>query len=1013
MRNLFHLRDTVAPTALALALVSQPAWAQDPVPNNSAALETAPEQDVGEAPAIIVTGTRIVRPELDVPNPIVSYSEEAIELSGQTNITQLLAQSPALFNSETNYDAAGSQARFGGSGVNLLDLRNLGPERTLVLVNGRRHVAGVAGEAAVDINTIPVGLIDRVDIVTGGVSSIYGADGVSGVVNFVLKRDFEGLEVTAQQGISEFKDAPNTFLSATVGTNFADDRGNITFSYEYRRDGRVAFADRPFGQPESERLVRNPDDFDSEGEDIPTVFDNIFLGNIRYQDSSPDGAVIVDPSFTPLFRGGGQPYDLGIALPESGGFVQGGSSTPIAAYQGDLQARNEINNLNLLASYEITPDVRFFFEGKYLHSNAFSVSQPSYDLGTFVRADNPYIPASIRAAIVPRAFDDPRTPEVDLPDGVLFSRDNFDLGTRNERISRDLYRGVVGFDGSIGENATFELSYVFGRNDYTFVSENYRLADRYFAALDAVQLPNGSVVCRVDVEGGTIDPFNYGREAQTFTPGANSGCAPLNIFGEGVASAAALGFINVDLTNEVQLTQHVVNGFVSGDFGALFELPGGPVGFAFGGEYRKEESRFDPDPISTQTVAGEPGTGLLADLALLGPERGSFDVVEGFAELNLPLLADLPFAERLDFGAAIRVSDYSTIGTTTSWSVNGTYAPIRDVTFRGSYSKAVRAPNVTELFSPTQGSFSFLSDPCSPVNINNGTEFREANCRALLTGLGVDFDQFDFDSSDEASTSLPGLSAGNQELTEEEARTWTAGVIVQPSFLRGFSVSFDWYDIRLEQAINSATLQQLSEFCVDAPTIDNVFCNNITRDQSTGYVTDYLLQPQNVAFFETAGADITASYTFSPGDLGRFAITGTVGYLDKLLFLPANGGIVDNDRGEAGAPKWVGTGDVTWQRGNLLLNYGVNFVGPQRRYEYDVTANDPDTVDPEYLYYDSVFTHDLRAEIQTDDEQAAFFVGVNNFTDERPARGSSNTPVGFLGRFYYVGVRTTLADLFD
>jgi len=1011
MRNLFRLRGAVAPSALALALVSQPAWAQDPVPSNDDVLETAPERAVSEGPAIVVTGTRIVRPELDVPNPVISYSEEAIELSGQTNITQLLAQSPALFNSETNYDAAGSQARFGGSGVNLLDLRNLGPQRTLVLVNGRRHIAGVAGEAAVDINTIPVGLIERVDIVTGGVSSIYGADGVSGVVNFVMKRDFEGAELRAQQGISTFNDAPSSFLSATVGTNFADDRGNIALSYEYRRDGRVAFADRPFGQPEAERLVRNPNDIP----DDPNIPDNVFLPAIRYADSSPDGAVSVDSSLTPVFRGGGQPYDLGISLPQSGGFVQGGSSTPIAAYQGDLQARNEINNLNLLASYELTPDVRFFAEGKYLHSNTFSISQPSFDVYSFVSAENPFIPGSIRAAIQPDNFAD-----FGLPDGVLITRDNFDLGTRNERIARDLYRGAVGFDGSLGENATFELSYVFGRNDYTFVSENYRLEDRYFAALDAVDAgafttgtPNGNIVCRVDLEGGAIDPSNYGFDAQTFTPGANSGCAPLNLFGEGVASAAALDFINVDLTNKVQLTQQVVNGYVTGDFGALFELPGGPIGFAFGGEYRKEKSAFEPDPISMQAVAGEPDTGVLADLALLGPESGSFDVVEGFAELNAPLLADLPFAERLDFGAAIRVSDYSTIGTTTSWSVNGTYAPIRDITFRGSYSHAVRAPNITEQFAPTQGAFSFLSDPCSPVNINNGTEFREANCRALITGLGVDFEDFDFDSSAEASTSIEGLSAGNEDLTEEEARTWTAGVIVQPTFLRGFSVSFDWYDIRLEQAINTASLQQTTEFCVDAPTLDNVFCNNITRDPESGYVTNYLLQPQNVAFFETAGADLTASYTFSPGNLGTFAITGTVGYLDKLLFLPANGGIVDNDRGEAGAPKWVGTGDVTWRRGNVLLNYGLNFVGPQRRFEYDVTANDPDTVDPQFLYFDSVITSDIRAEVQTDDERAAFFVGVNNFTDEQPARGVSNTPVSFLGRYYYVGVRATLAELFD
>lgn len=974
------------------------------------------EHALSEGAPIIVTGTRIARQELDVPIPVVSYSGEAVELSGQTNITQLLAQSPALFNSVTNYYAAGSQAvGIGRSGVNLLNLRNLGPQRTLVLVDGRRHIAGTAGEAAVDINTIPVGLIERIDIVTGGVSSIYGADGVSGVVNFLMKRDFEGGTLRAQQGISKFNDAPSSFVSATVGTNFADDRGNIALSYEFRREGRVSFSDRPFGQPGAELLVRNPDDIP----DDPNVPDEIFLSDLRYANSSPDAAVAVDTSFAPLFRGGGQPYDPGRFLPQSGFLTQGGSSTTIADYQGDLQAQNEINNFNLLTSYAITPDVRIFAEGKYLHSEVFTTSQPSFDFGTFVTAENPFIPATIRAAISPGNFAD-----LGLPDGVFFNRDNFDLGTRDERVERDLYRGVIGFDGSIGENATFELSYVYGRNDSTIISENYRLEDRYFAALDAVDegaattgAPNGNIVCRVDLSGGSvIDPINYGFGAQTFTPGASSGCAPLNLFGGSVASAAALNFINVDLVHDVRLTQHIVNGYISGDFGALFEIPGGPVGFAVGGEYRKETSDFSPEPLAAQSVEGDPSRGVLADLALLGAESGSFDVIEGFAELNVPLLADLPLAERLQAGAAIRVSEYSTVGTTISWSVNGTYAPIHDITFRGSYSKAVRAPNINELFEPRQVGFLFLDDPgdpCSSSNINNGTEFREANCRALLTGLGVDFDSFDFESSVEAGASIQGIFSGNRDLTEEEARTWTAGVIVQPSFLRGFNFSFDWYDIRLEDAINLADLQQLTEFCVDSPSLDNVFCSNITRDLTTGYVTTYLLQPQNVAFFETAGADMTVSYTFSPEGLGTFALRATAGYLDKLLFLPANGGIVDNDRGEEKAPKWVATGDVTWRLKNVLLNYGFNFVGPQRRKEYDETANNPDLVAPEHLYFDSVITHDIRAEVQTDDERAAFFVGVNNLTNEMPARGSANTPVSFLGRFYHIGVRANLADLFD
>lgn len=989
-RTIARLTATTAlATATTLAL---PAHAQD--------VDPAPVQTSAETNQIIVTGTRIIRPDLDLPSPVVSVSEEAIAQSGQTNITELLAQSPALYNSETNYDAAGSQARFGGAGVNLLNLRNLGAKRTLVLVDGRRHISGVPGESAVDINTIPISLISRVDVLTGGASAVYGADGVSGVVNFVMKDDFEGLEFRGQQGISDFGDAEETFLSATGGTSFGDGRGNIAVSYEYRRQGRVGFADRPVGKANASRLVRNPDDIP----DDPNTPDYVFLDGITYYDSSPDGAVVVaytpDFDLPPDFRGGGEPYDRGTFLPQSGFLGVGGSSTPIAAYQGDLQAKTNSHIVNAFTHFEISPALRLFAEGKYLHSTAFTIAQPSFDFYNFLSADNPFMPQSIRDAVSSYG----NIADFYGVDGVLISRDNFDLGTRNERVKRDLYRGVIGADGEISDHARYELSYVYGRNDTTFVLENYRLTDRFFAALDAVDDGNGNIVCRVDIDGsGVIDPFNYGAAPQTFAAGDGS-CQPLNIFGSGVASQAALDFINVDLRNKYRIQQHVVNGYISGDFGQFFSLPGGPVNFALGAEYRKEVSSFRPDPITLTPSDSDPGSSVLADLALLGNEDGKFDVYEGFGELKFPLLADMPLAYRLEFGAALRLSDYSTVGSTTTWKVDGTYAPVRDITFRATYSESVRAPNITELYSPTTGAFSFLSDPCSQDNLNNGTEFRQANCAALLGALGVDPTTFDFDNAVESSSSLLGRATGNDELSQEKARTWTAGVVLRPSFVPRLSLTFDWYDIRLNNAINTASLQQTAEFCVDSATIDNVFCNSIVRSDDNGYVVDYLLQPENVAFFKTAGLDVGMSYVMPVGE-GNLSFNGTVGYLDKLQFLPANAGIVDDDRGEVGAPKWVGTADVTWFTSDFSLNYGLNYVGKQARYDRMDIESDPDIVEPQYLYFGSRFTHDIRAQWNVDDEKMAFYVGANNFTNEQPERGSANTPVSFRGRFMYAGFK--------
>lgn len=1004
IKPILNLRAGVASFALSALLMPLPAFAQG--------MEPDPAAD--DSAVIVVTGSRIVRAELDMPNPVVTISSDAIVQSGVSNLTELLSQSPALFNSLTNVDAAGSEAGHGMAGVNLLNLRNLGTQRTLVLVNGRRHVSGVAGEAAVDINTIPTSLVDRIDVLTGGVSAIYGADGVSGVVNFVMKRDFEGIDFQAQQGISGFGDAPNTYISGAAGQNFSDGRGNITVAYDFRKDGRVSYADRPIGRATAERLVRNPD----ADPDDPSIPGYVFLNDLRYVDSSPDGAVAVDDSLVPLFRGGGQWFDPGRPIANSS-LTQGGSSTPIANYDGDLQSATEVHNVNVLTSYEFSPAMRFFAEGKYVRSTAFTVSQPSFDFYTFLPVDNAFIPAAIRDAITPGNLA-----YWDLDDGVVLSRDNFDLGTRNERSRRDLFRAVIGFDGALGDYWKYEVSYVFGQNKSTFRSENYRLWDRYYAAIDAVDegalltgTANGNIRCRVDLTGSIASrnlgdmyffddsPFNDVPTPQTFA----NGCVPLNLFGEGVRDPAALDFVNVDLVNRYRLRQQVASGYVSGDLGQLFDRSGGPVRVALGGEYRKESSRFTPDPISTRTIDDDPEISILTDLSLLAPEAGGFNVWEIFGEVNVPLLANLPFAHRLDIGGAIRLSDYSTIGTTTTWKVDGTWAPVPDIMLRGSYSEAVRAPNITELFAPQSGTYQALSDPCSPANVaTKGTAFRADNCRALIEGLGVDFDAFDYDNSPLASATIRGRATGNNGLREEKARTWTAGTVLRPTAVPGLAVTFDWYDIRLTNAVNTASLQETAEFCVDSATLDNVFCQNITRDRGTGYVTNYLLRPENVAFFETAGADMTVGYAFQPSTWGRFNVRGTLGYLSKLNFLPANGGIVDVDRGEAGAPKWVGTADLTWTKDNVLINYGLNYVGKQRRFEYSETQNNPNIVDPHYLYYKSGLTHDIRFEVTTTDRKAGFYIGANNFTNAKPDRGSANTPVSFLGRYFYVGTRISL-----
>ncbi|EQB10896.1 TonB-dependent receptor domain-containing protein [Sphingobium lactosutens] len=972
-RTAVAARRLLAASALSTLIVA-PAFAQDAAP-----------ADAGDT--IVVTGSRIQRNDYNLANPLVTVTAEALEQAGNVQLVDTLAQNPALINSLNGARTSGSNADFGAVGVQLLDLRGLGENRTLVLVNGRRHVSSLAGSAAVDISTIPNDLVEAVDVLTGGASAIYGADGVSGVVNFRLKRDFDGFKASGQAGISSRGDAGQRYGSLTYGRNFSDGRGNIALSYEFREQDRLSSFNRArTGNPlDTYGIVRNPLDFP----DDPNIPDRVPTNNLRYADSSLGGAIDVDFDGIPDYTGEGKVYDRGTLLPSSGGLTQGGDSTPLAGYQGDLQSYNRVHNINLLSHYDFSDAVKFFFEAKYVKNRTKTLAQPSFDFFTYLSPDNAYLQNQFAGL---------------APDGALISRDNFDMGVRGERNDRETMRFVGGFEGAISDHARYELSYTYGQTKADVLLTDYRIGDRYWAAVDAVRDPaSGQIVCRSDLDPtGVINPDNYGAPATTFTPGAGSGCQPLNLLGNGAPSQAALDWINADVLNRAKVQQHVVSGSVSGDFGQFFELPGGPVGFALGAEYRKEKSAFRTDQLLKD--------GALADFSAQQDESGSFDVKEVFGELSVPVLKEVPFAYNLSFGAALRLSDYSTIGNTTTWKVDGTYAPIPDITFRGTWSEAVRAPNITELFAPLNGGFSFIGDPCDPVYINEGTQYRAANCQAALSALGLTPDQiaaFNPENDPTATVSLPGNSGGNRNLREETARTWTAGVVVRPSFIRGLVASFDWYDIKLKNAINTATAEEVAELCVDQPSLDNVFCGNISRDPTTGYINGWFVQPQNVANFRTSGADFKLNYQFETASAGNFALSLVGGYLNKLEFIPTPGATVDVDREEPYYPKWNATGDITWKLDKLTVNYGISWFSKTRRYEIEQTNANPDIAESKYLWYKEKWQHDLYVAYDVD-ERFRFYVGANNLFDQEPSIASSNYPISYVGRYMYAGAKITM-----
>lgn len=982
---------SVAAVALAFVLASAPATAQE-----------TPETEEAVDEEIIVTGTRIPRPDYEFSNPLTSVSGESIQYSGITNVTDFLQDLPALVGSANTAANSGDQGFIGSTGLNLLNLRNLGTQRTLVLVNGRRHVPAVPASGDVDTNTIPTDLIARVDVLTGGASAIYGADGVSGVVNFIMRDDFEGLRVRGQYGEPEEPGAESGFASATAGFNFARGRGNLAASIEVSHDGRLESNDRAHTR-RGARIVRNPNDFIG-GVDDPNIIDRIPLDDLRWYQSGTGGAVDVDFDFNMDFDGNTDaPWDNGV-FPDginSFTFQRGGSGTPVAGYGRDLIGETDRYAFNVFGHYDFNEHVRFFTEQKWVLTEGLSFGQPTFDLFLLMTADNPFIPANIATALADAGSTE-----------FLVTRDNLDFGFRGEDISRNTYRGVVGFEGDINDWLSYNIAYVYGEVETNNIALNNRYNDRYAAALDAVIDPaTGQPTCRSNLDPTAIGPnvdWQGWAAPTSFTPGPNSGCVPINIFGNGSPSQAALDWIMVDSRRRDRNTQEVATAYVNGRL-PWFELQGGPISFVLGGEWRSEESRTVP--------AEEDQLGLTFNNRI-APSEGGYDVTEAFAELELPIFEDRPFFDKLTVNAALRVSDYSAFGETTAWNYGVIWAPIDQITFRAAHARAVRVPNIGELFSPASQTFAFVNDPCDFTRLGEGTSFRTANCAALLTILGVADPSTYTDPS--FGVTLPGTQSGNPDLEPETADTTTFGVILRPRFIEGLTISADYYDIDLSEAINTLDPQDIANQCVDLPSLNNQFCGLIFRESggaTPGAIFDFTTLPVNVAAFSTQGIDFSVRYLFDPQrfgaerDWGTFAIALVGNHLESLEFVNLPGAAPDPLLEEAGAPEWQINLDLTWERGPLLLNYGYNYFSETFRFDDVLRRSQPDDlIDPGLEKFDARSTHDIQARWTVDD-RFTLYGGVNNLFDQQPDEFSESYPVSAVGRFFYVGFTASVDSL--
>jgi iron complex outermembrane receptor protein len=1083
----FH-RPAAALLGVSMLALCAPAAAQE-----QTAAADAPAAE--EAETIIVTGSRLARDLNSIaPTPVSTVTAADFRAAGNIDATATLRQVPALLSSTT----IGDSIERGGAGVGIgqatLDLRQLGAVRTLVLVDGRRHVSGVAGQQVVDVATIPSALIESVEVLTGGASSVYGADAVTGVVNYKLKRDFEGLDLQAQTGISTYGDAHSFTFNGTWGKNFNDGRGNVTVSAGYSNDQEVLLGDRPFtannGRANNNTTYGHPDRRFQKGDINPATMPNfasrfslangrlpfgfaiptpaqvssLFPGGITAAEqalvdraaNAPLFKIASDPRFAIssgqglVFRndfgffnadingngqndceesyigftgfGGGGCYVTtpggGVKIFEDGIIANGqnqfGGDGAVERDVASLVPSSERYYVNLKGQYEFSPAFELFWDAKYARTSTKSRNNYNtfYD-SLYIFPDNPFIPAVLQA-------------DATEADGLRVSRDFLDLGPNIQTADRDTYRIVGGLRGEIVPTVRYDFAVNWGRTDSTVTQSNTVLYDRLFAALDAVRAPNGSIVCRSDIDPNALHP---GSEIFpviepgyfTFRPGDGQ-CRPANILaGSTSVSQEAVNFITTPTTDRFRIEQFVATLAFSGDTSSFFELPGGAIQWAGGFEYREERSRstfsdLEKGLLPEGSPAGPAGTfigdisgnqQLIFDAATRTFDAsGSFDVKEVFGEIRIPILKERPFFYELSLEAAGRYADYSTIGGAFTWNVGGTWAPVRDVRLRGSYSKAIRAPNIDELFSPQQGATFRPSDPCEATTIAAlladgaaNAQNRQANCATALTALGVDPTTY----ADPLTARFSGTAGGNPDLKEETATTWTVGGVLQPRFIPGLTLSADYYSIEIRDAISAVSAQDTVDTCYDLDTFPNQFCSLFDRRADGGL--SFLRQTDlNFGRIETSGVDATLAYAFELGE-NRFNLRGAVNWVEKLnrFFDPVNADLVNPGLGELSVPEWSGLGSITWGRGGVDLTWRTQYVGKQAI----ASVIQIERIDLEFGeegFARPYWIHDVSFNFEWN-EGFEIYGGINNITNARPFLASSAYPVSGVGRSYFLGMR--------
>jgi outer membrane receptor protein involved in Fe transport len=981
--------------------------------------QSAPVEDAEQASEggdIIVTGTRIVRDGYNAPTPVSVISTKELTAEAPANISDFVNTLPAVRGSGTAATSNGSLSN-GAAGINTVNLRNLGAQRTLVLFDGQRSVAS-ATTGTVDVNTFPQALIERVEVVTGGASSAYGSDAVSGVVNFILDKKFTGLKGEYEYGVTTYGDGPNHKVSVTGGLSFAGGKGHVLVSGEAFTQKGIQSIDRDWNDSGFFQ-IDNPAGLASAGRAGTCTAPTGYVPGTPISGCGPAryiGSGIGTSQFTPgglistgPFRGTyfglidpstGRATVNQLAFgPTNGQWMVGGDYNITSAghrSSATLLPAEKRTSLFGRLSYEFSPAIEIYGQVAYSKYRGQSFYQQTPTTGTTIQVAptaanggliNAYLPAAFVASVNAYNANPLNTTKVST---VALGTSNIDIPPQGSDNTREVYRYVLGASGKfglIGADWSWNGYYQKGVVKTNELLTNAWNLSRMALATDAVVAPAGNAA---GIAAGTI-------VCRSTLAAPTNGCVPLNRFGIGAASKAAIDYV---LYNGLQplRTQTLTQDVAALNFSTnnLFDIWAGPVSVAFGAEYRKEAVDGYVDPLFQPIVSGGVTTGTWIYGNYL-PTKGSYTVKEAYVETVIPII------KGADFNGAFRVTNYSTSGTVTTWKAGLTWQVIDDFKLRGTISRDIRAPNLGELFAPGVGRTNTVNVP--------------------LAGGGFRADQFN------------ESTVGNSALVPEVAKTYGAGVIVTPRFLPGFALSVDYFDITLSGAISSLTAQTLIDQCY-SQSIANA-CSFISTTGGRGVTTPGLLvtsieiKPINFVSIKTRGIDFEASYRrqIGPGSLGLRALAS------KAISLYTNNGVdVPTEaagQNSGGLPTWTyrlsagydldsGLGFQVIGRGVSGGTYDNSFIVCDTNCPVSTVANR--TVNQNRIAGAFYTDFNINYSFKIDNAKGQVFLAVKNAFDVDPVLvgngpTGNNTPAypqtnrllyDVLGRVFRLGVRFSL-----